>query len=67
MSQVENINLISSSATFLAPATPANGIYCIIQPTYYTLSIYGVGLYSPCTYASGTYAITIPTGGLTTG
>jgi hypothetical protein len=64
MSQVESLSFASSSTNYPAPATPNNGLYCIIQPTVYQISIYGAGLYAPCTYSSGTYSVTIPTGGM---
>lgn len=66
MSQVESISLISSSTNFPAPTTLSDGIYCIIQPTYSTIAAFGTGLYAPCSYSSGTYSISIPTGGMTT-
>lgn len=66
MSQVESLSFASSSASYPASQTPNNGLYCIIQPTFLTRSSYGVGLYAPCTYSSGTYSVGIPTGGLTT-
>lgn len=65
LSQVESISLVSSSPSSLLSTTPNNGIHCIIQPTNYILTRYGLGLYAPCTYSSGTYSISIPTGGLT--
>jgi hypothetical protein len=66
MSQVESISFISSSASYPASQTPNNGLHCIIQPTSLMLSNYGVGLYAPCSYSSGTFSVAIPTGGLTT-
>jgi hypothetical protein len=65
MSQVESLSFMSSSASYPAPLAPNNGLHCIIQPTYLTLSSYGVGLYAPCSYSSGTFSVAIPTGGLT--
>lgn len=66
MSQVESLSFISSSTSYPASQTPNNGLYCIIQPTFITRSSYGVGLYAPCTYNSGTYSVDIPTGGMGT-
>lgn len=67
MSATDSINFISSAPTFLASTTPNNNLYCIFQKTSYTLSKYGMGLYAPCTFSSGTYAVSIPSGGMTTG
>lgn len=52
----------SSTTTFVSTGT--TGIYCILQPTSTYRSVYGVGLYAPCTYSAGIYTIQVPVGGL---
>ena len=65
ISEVETISLISSSNSFLAPTTAANGLHCTVQPTTTQYVAYGAGLYAPCVYASGTFTVIAPIGGLT--
>ena len=57
--------MVSSSNSFPAPTTAANGLHCTIQPTTTQYVAYGAGLYAPCVYASGTFTVTAPIGGLT--
>jgi hypothetical protein len=64
ISQVESFSFISSSTSYPAPTTVANGIYCMIQPTTLTFVTFGAGLYAPCTYSSGIYQVQAPVGGL---
>lgn len=68
LTEVESISFISSAST-PAPVNPSWGLHCIIQPRYAVISIFGKGLYAPCSYNSGskTYSVGVPIGGLTTG
>jgi hypothetical protein len=68
LTEVESISFISSEST-PAPANPSWGLYCIIQPRHVAISVFGKGLYAPCSYSSvsKTYSVGVPIGGLTTG